>query len=374
MPKLKTHKGIKKRFKVSATGKVSHKRCGSSHLNSHKSGKQIRRLRKKSILKVEAEAHRLRRAVHANARGSAPALSSSPRLAAREGCPGGSEHAARRRCPRLNARSRRDLLIWFRSRRCVCRHLADELRVNDACKEGAARNKAKKRLFRAVEGFVGGRRRLLRSAKETLLRAGVFAFRDRRAKKRDVPQAVHHPPRRAAAEMRGLRYSRLIHGLHLAKIGLDRKSLSDLAIHDPEDFDAIVALVREQLASHDEEVGRGRRPRSRLPEREQSAMSSSSDPLAAALAELDALESAGLAALGAGVSRRPRSRPCGSSISGLKQGRLKTAQERLKTLEPAVRRVYGQRFNAVKQALEAARDAAKAPGRTPERRSRAGST
>src|SRR3954469_1925924 len=64
--KMKTHKGTKKRFKVSANGKVSHKRCGSSHLNSHKSGKQIRRLRKKSVLKVEAEAHRLRRAVHKN--------------------------------------------------------------------------------------------------------------------------------------------------------------------------------------------------------------------------------------------------------------------------------------------------------------------
>jgi len=63
MPKMKTHKGAKKRFKVSATGKVSHKRCGSSHLMSHKSGKQVRRLRKKSILKVSAEAHRLRRAL-----------------------------------------------------------------------------------------------------------------------------------------------------------------------------------------------------------------------------------------------------------------------------------------------------------------------
>ncbi len=63
MPKLKTHKGVKKRFKVSATGKVSHKRAGSSHLNSHKSGKQIRRLRKKSTMTVSAEAHRLRRAL-----------------------------------------------------------------------------------------------------------------------------------------------------------------------------------------------------------------------------------------------------------------------------------------------------------------------
>ena len=63
MPKLKTHKGMKKRFKVSATGKVSHKRCGSSHLNSHKSGKQIRRLRKKSTLKISAEARRVRGAL-----------------------------------------------------------------------------------------------------------------------------------------------------------------------------------------------------------------------------------------------------------------------------------------------------------------------
>jgi len=63
MPKLKTHKGLKKRFKVSATGKVSHKRCGSSHLNSHKSSKRIRRLRKSTTLKVSAEAHRIRNAV-----------------------------------------------------------------------------------------------------------------------------------------------------------------------------------------------------------------------------------------------------------------------------------------------------------------------
>ena len=63
MPKLKTHKGMKKRFKVSANGKVQHKRCGSSHLMSHKSGKQVRRLRKKSTLKVSAEARRIRNAL-----------------------------------------------------------------------------------------------------------------------------------------------------------------------------------------------------------------------------------------------------------------------------------------------------------------------
>lgn len=66
--KMKVHKGVKKRFKVSATGKVSHKRCGSSHLNSHKSGSQIRKLRKKSYIKIGAEARRLRHAIRTRER------------------------------------------------------------------------------------------------------------------------------------------------------------------------------------------------------------------------------------------------------------------------------------------------------------------
>ncbi|HKI21297.1 MAG TPA: 50S ribosomal protein L20 [Isosphaeraceae bacterium] len=118
---------------------------------------------------------------------------------------------------------------------------------------GSARNKRKKRLFRKVKGFVGGRRRLLRSAKETLLRAGMFAFRDRRARKREF-RKLFIIRLTAAAEMRGLRYSRLIHGLRLAGIGLDRKSLSELAIHDPETFDAIVVKVRDEIDRHDAAV------------------------------------------------------------------------------------------------------------------------
>ncbi len=105
-------------------------------------------------------------------------------------------------------------------------------------------------MFHKVEGFVGGRRRLLRTAKETLLRAGMFAFRDRRAKKRDF-RRLFITRLSAAAEMRGMRYSRLIYGLRLANIELDRKSLSELAIHDPETFDAITALVREELDKAD---------------------------------------------------------------------------------------------------------------------------
>src|SRR6516225_5378829 len=121
-----------------------------------------------------------------------------------------------------------------------------------------ATRKRKNRIFHRAKGFVGGRRRLLRSAKETLLRAGMFAFRDRRARKREF-RKLFIIRLSAAAEMRGLRYSRLIHGLKLAKIGLDRKSLSELAIHDPNTLDAIVARAREELDRHDAAI-KSRRP------------------------------------------------------------------------------------------------------------------
>src|ERR687890_280721 len=108
---------------------------------------------------------------------------------------------------------------------------------------GAARNQAKKRIFKAAKGFVGGRRRLLKSAKETLLRAGMFAFRDRRTKKRDF-RKLWIVRLSAAAEMRGLRYSRFINGLKRAGILLDRKSLSEIAIHDPETFERLLRSSR----------------------------------------------------------------------------------------------------------------------------------
>ena len=81
----------------------------------------------------------------------------------------------------------------------------------------------------------------------------MFAFRDRRARKREF-RKLFIIRLTAAAEMRGLRYSRLIHGLRLAQIGLDRKSLSELAIHDPGTFDAIVVKVRHEIDRHDAEV------------------------------------------------------------------------------------------------------------------------
>jgi large subunit ribosomal protein L20 len=114
--------------------------------------------------------------------------------------------------------------------------------------KGAARNKAKRRLFRKTKGFHGGRGHLLRTAKETLIRAGVYAFRDRRVRKREF-RKLWIIRINAAVRERGLRYSEFIHGLVKAKIELDRKILADLAVCDPEAFDQIVQQVKAALAA-----------------------------------------------------------------------------------------------------------------------------
>lgn len=114
--------------------------------------------------------------------------------------------------------------------------------------KGAARNQAKKRLFKKVKGFRGGRGGLLRTAKESLVRAGVYAFRDRRVRKRDF-RGLWIIRINAAVRQRGLRYSEFIHGLIKAQIQLDRKVLSDMAINDPAAFDAVVAQVKQVLGT-----------------------------------------------------------------------------------------------------------------------------
>jgi large subunit ribosomal protein L20 len=113
--------------------------------------------------------------------------------------------------------------------------------------KGAARNKAKKRLFKKAQGYVGGRRRLLRTVKENLVRAGVYAFRDRRNRKRDF-RRLWIIRINAAVRAHGLRYSEFIGGMIKAKIELDRKMLADLAVFDPEGFAAIVEVVKKARA------------------------------------------------------------------------------------------------------------------------------
>ncbi len=113
--------------------------------------------------------------------------------------------------------------------------------------KGAARNKAKKRLFKKTKGYRGGRNNLLRTAKETVVRSEAYAYRDRKVRKREF-RRLWIIRINAASRALGLRYSELICGLAKAKIEIDRKMLSDMAINDPEAFEAVVNEAKQALA------------------------------------------------------------------------------------------------------------------------------
>jgi large subunit ribosomal protein L20 len=115
-------------------------------------------------------------------------------------------------------------------------------------RKGAARAQARKRLLKRAKGYVGGRRKLLRSRKETLLRAGAFAYRDRRVKRREF-RRLWIIRLSAACKEHGLRYSQFINGLQKANISLDRKQLSEMAINDPAAFSQVVDQVKSALAA-----------------------------------------------------------------------------------------------------------------------------
>ena len=115
-------------------------------------------------------------------------------------------------------------------------------------RKGAARNRAKKRLFKKTKGYRGGRRNLLRTAKESVVRAGAYAYRDRRVRKREF-RRLWIVRINAACRERGLRYSEFIHGLDKAEIRLDRKTLAEMAVNDPNAFDQIVDQVKQALGA-----------------------------------------------------------------------------------------------------------------------------
>ena len=111
-------------------------------------------------------------------------------------------------------------------------------------KSGAARHRRKVRLFRAARGYRGGRSKLYRTAKEAVVRAGANAYRHRRTRKRDF-RALWITRLTAACRSRGIAYSRFIFGLQTAGIAMNRKMLSEIAIHDPQGFDAIVEIAKQ---------------------------------------------------------------------------------------------------------------------------------
>jgi len=102
----------------------------------------------------------------------------------------------------------------------------------------------RKRLRKLTKGYRASRHNLQRQSRVTLIRAGVYAYRDRKVRKREF-RRLWIIRVNAACRMRGIRYSQLIAGLVNARVSLDRKSLSEIAIRDPETFTKIVELARK---------------------------------------------------------------------------------------------------------------------------------
>lgn len=113
---------------------------------------------------------------------------------------------------------------------------------------GAARRRKKKRIFKEARGNVGGRSKLLRTVKETVIRSRAYAYRDRRVRKRDF-RRLWITRISAACTARGIRYSVFIHGLSVANIELNRKTLSQLAISSPAIFDEVVEIAKNATVS-----------------------------------------------------------------------------------------------------------------------------
>ena len=102
-------------------------------------------------------------------------------------------------------------------------------------------------LFKTAKGYYGSKHTLFKSAKEQVMNSYYYAFRDRRQKKRDF-RKLWIARINAAARMNGLSYSKLMHGLKLAEIDINRKMLADLAVNDAAAFTALADQAKDSLA------------------------------------------------------------------------------------------------------------------------------
>jgi len=113
-------------------------------------------------------------------------------------------------------------------------------------KRGFKARRRRNRVLKLAKGYRGARGKLFRSATEAVDRALNYAYRDRKVKKRDF-RALWISRINAAARENGLSYSRLVHGLKKAEVGLDRKILAQVAVSDPSGFKTIVDQAKAQL-------------------------------------------------------------------------------------------------------------------------------
>ncbi len=113
-------------------------------------------------------------------------------------------------------------------------------------KRGVTAGKRHKKILAKAKGYYNARRKVFRAAKQAVIKAGQYAYRDRRAKKREF-RALWIARINAAARGYGLSYSRLINGLSKAGIEVDRKMLADLAVNDTQAFGAIAQQAKTAL-------------------------------------------------------------------------------------------------------------------------------
>ena len=114
-------------------------------------------------------------------------------------------------------------------------------------KRGVTARKKRRKILKLAKGYYGSRRRLYKVATEAVERALKFAFRDRRARKREF-RSIWIARISAAARENNISYSKLINGMKKSGIELDRKVLSEIAIHDPQAFSKIVSEAVKQPA------------------------------------------------------------------------------------------------------------------------------
>jgi large subunit ribosomal protein L20 len=112
---------------------------------------------------------------------------------------------------------------------------------------GPARRKRIKKILKRAKGYRGGRHRLHRPAKETVMRALAYGFGGRKIKKRDY-RSMWIVRINAACDQRGMSYSRFMNGLKKANVQINRKWLSEIAIDDPKTFDQLVQTAQKALA------------------------------------------------------------------------------------------------------------------------------
>ena len=110
-------------------------------------------------------------------------------------------------------------------------------------KRGVVARRRHKKILKLAKGYYGARSRVFRVAKQAVIKAGQYAYRDRRQKKRQF-RALWIARINAAVREEGLTYSQFIHMLNEKGIGLDRKILADLAMNEPESFKQLVASVK----------------------------------------------------------------------------------------------------------------------------------